>query len=106
MNRVVFLTIEDARFGFSLAGMQQQVVSPLLAEQTLRQTIDDAQVAVVVIDERLVHAIPERDFVELEKSWHGVIVTLPAPLRVEVEAEDRLQRLIRRALGYHVRLQV
>jgi V/A-type H+-transporting ATPase subunit F len=65
----------------------------------------DPDIGVVVIDERLVRAIPEQRFAELEERWFGLLVTLPAPERMAGE-EDHLQRLIRRALGYHVRLQL
>lgn len=105
MKRVVFVTTEDARYGFSLAGMVQQSVEPSQAEPTLRQLVADASVAVVVMDERLLRRIPEKRLRELETDWRGLLVTLPAPSGTE-EGEDRLQRLIRRALGYHVRLQL
>ncbi len=106
MKRVVFLTGEDARFGFSLAGMQQLAISAHKAESTLRQLMGDGTIAVVVIDERLLRQIPEVRLTELEADWAGLVVTLPAPIAGEDLGEDRLQRLIRRALGYHVRLQL
>ena len=105
MSEVVFLTPEDARYGFSLAGAMQLTVSAQQAEALLRQTMAERNVAVVVIDERLVRAIDAKLFGELEEGWRGLLVTLPAPERATGE-EDYLQRLIRRALGYHVRLQL
>lgn len=105
MSQVVFMTTQDARYGFSLAGATQLTLAPKQAEVVLRQTLADSDVKVVVIDERLVRAIDAKDFSELEQEWHGLLVTLPAPLH-EAGAEDHLQRLIRRALGYHVRLQL
>lgn len=106
MSEVVFMTAEDARFGFSLAGTMQLTVPPDRAEELLRQTIADSDVGVVVIDERLVKAIDEKYFNELEVGWRGLLVTLPAPELLIAGEEDYLQRLIRRALGYHVRLQL
>ena len=105
MTEVVFITAEDARYGFSLAGTQQLTVAAERAEELLRQTIADADVGVVVIDERLVRSIDAKYFSELEKSWRGLLVTLPAP-ELLGGSDDYLQRLIRRALGYHVRLQL
>ena len=105
MTEVVFITPEDARYGFSLAGTMQLTVAAEQAEELLRQTIAEADVGVVVIDERLVKAIDAKYFSELEEHWLGLLVTLPAPKRETVE-EDYLQRLIKRALGYHVRLQL
>ena len=105
MSEVVFMTPEDARYGFSLAGSLQLTIQIEEAEAQLRKTTEDKDVGVVVIDERLVKAIDEKRFAELEANWDGLLVTLPTPEREEGE-EDYLQRLIRRALGYHVRLQL
>ena len=106
MTEVVFITPEDARYGFSLAGTMQLTVAVERAEELLRETIADEDVGVVVIDERLVKAIDEKYFRALETGWRGLLVTLPAPERDGAGEEDYLQRLIRRALGYHVRLQL
>lgn len=105
MTGVRFITAEDARYGFGLAGTMQQTCAVDKAEETLRRAMADPDIGVVVIDERLVRAIPEQRFAELEERWFGLLVTLPAPERMAGE-EDQLQRLIRRALGYHVRLQL
>jgi V/A-type H+-transporting ATPase subunit F len=106
MSEVVFMTPEDARYGFSLAGSLQLTVQAEQAEAQLRETMADKDVGVVVIDERLVKAIDEKQFAELEANWAGLLVTLPAPEQEAEGEEDYLQRLIRRALGYHVRLQL
>lgn len=106
MSEVVFITPEDARYGFSLAGTVQLTVDAEHAEELLRQTTADEDIGVVVIDERLVEAIDEKYYRQLEEHWRGLLVTLPAPERGAAGAEDSLQRLIRRALGYHVRLQL
>jgi len=104
MSEVLFMTPADARYGFSLAGAQQLNIPVREAEAQLCQVMKDKDIGVVVIDERLVKAIDEKRFAELDAAWHGLLVTLPAP---ELLAEeDALQRLIRRALGYHVRLQI
>lgn len=106
MSEVVFITADDARYGFSLAGTQQLTTAPEQAEELLCRTISDSSVAVVVIDERLVQSIESRRFSELERHWRGLLVTLPTPERDVRGEEDYLQRLIRRVLGYHVRLQL
>lgn len=106
MTEVVFITPEDARYGFSLAGTVQLTVEVEQAEEQLRQTTADEDIGVVVIDERLVAAIDEKYYRQLEEHWRGLLVTLPAPERETAGVEDSLQRLIQRALGYHVRLQI
>ena len=107
MKKLAVLTPLDARHGFSLAGARQLLVSPEEAEATLRRVLADPDTKVAVIDERLLPGIPEERFKELEKRWFGVLVVLPAPATGGGEPEeDYALRLIRRAIGYHVRLQV
>ena len=104
MSEVLFLTPKDARYGFSLAGTRQLTIPLAEAETQLREAMADRDVGVLVVDERLVNSIGEKRFAELESSWRGLLVTLPAP--EQIGEEDALQRMIRRALGYHVRLQL
>ena len=105
MKNLVFITPADARHGFSLAGARQLVVSAAEAEATLRRVLADPDTRVAVIDERLLAGIAEERFQEMEKRWFGVLIVLPAPAKAGAElAEDYALRLIRRAIGYHVRL--
>lgn len=104
MKSVVFITPPDARFGFSLSGVIQQTVAPEQAEDVLREVLEEPDTGVVVIDERLLAGIGEERFREMERLWYGVLLILPAPEKRGAEVEDYLQRLIRRAIGYHVRL--
>jgi len=106
MRNMVFITPADARHGFILAGARQLVVTAEEAETTLRQILADPDTRVAVIDERLLAGIPEEHFREMEKRWFGILIVLPAPeKRGAVTEEDYALRLIRRAIGYHVRLQ-
>jgi hypothetical protein len=43
---------------------------------------------------------------EREQNWNGIMLVLPSPEILPAEAEDYASRLIRRAIGYHVRLNV
>ena len=67
----------------------------------------DPDSGVVVIDERLLTGIGEERFREMERRWYGMLIVLPSPEKVGAEGvEDYAQRLIKRAIGYHVRLQL
>ena len=106
MRNLVFITPADARHGFTLAGARQLEVTAADAEATLRQVLADTDTRVAVIDERLLAGIPEEHFREMEKRWFGILIVLPAPeKRGALAEEDYALRLIRRAIGYHVRLQ-
>lgn len=106
MKRIVFITPRDARYGFSISGVVQLAVKPDEAEATIRKVIAERDTGVVVIDERLIGGISEERFREMEKKWYGMLLVLPAPERLAEEGEDYASRLIRRAIGYHVRLNV
>ncbi len=106
MKKVVIITPSDARHGFSLSGVTQFVAAPDEAEACVTKAMADPECGVVVVDERLLPGIGEERFREMEKRWFGVLVVLPAPARVGEEGEDYAARLIRRVIGYHVRLNV
>jgi V/A-type H+-transporting ATPase subunit F len=106
MKNPLFITPADARYGFILTGAGQLVIETGQAEETLLKVLADPDCKVAVIDERLISGIAPERLRELEKRWHGVLVVLPAPAEAGAEAaEDYALRLIRRAIGYHVRLQ-
>jgi V/A-type H+/Na+-transporting ATPase subunit F len=105
MNRVVFITPRDARYGFSLSGALQHVTVQDDVEAALRKAIEDPDSGVVIIDERLVGAIGDERFREMEQRYSGVLLVLPAPERYG-GAEDYAERLIRKVIGYQVRLNL
>lgn len=104
MKNIVFITPRDARYGFSISGVTQYAVTPDEAVATLTRVMAEPDSGVVVIDERLLGGIGEERFREMEKRWYGILLVLPAPEKAGAEAEDYVARLIRRAIGYHVRL--
>ena len=58
----------------------------------------------VVLDERLTRGMTQERLWAIERRWPGVIIVLPAPAKVALAEEDYAMRLIRRAIGYQVRL--
>ncbi len=105
MKKIVFITPKDAEYGFSLAGIKQYAVTVEDAEGTLKKAFEEPDAGVIVIDERLTRVISEEMMGKAEKKWHGVLLILPAPEKPVVEIEDYAMRLIKRAIGYHVRIR-
>jgi V/A-type H+-transporting ATPase subunit F len=101
---LLVLTPIDARYGFALAGVRQQEVAVADVWSVLREATTDPQVGVVAVDGRLLAAVDQSRLRELTSRWSGVLVTLPAPAGAAITETDELQRLVRRALGYHVKL--
>lgn len=104
MNRIVVLTPSDADPGFACTGATQHAIPPGRSMATLQQALDEAGSGVVVLDERLVPEIGEERLHEVEEGWPGVLVILPAPGGNGV-GEDYATRLIRRAIGYQVKVR-
>ncbi len=106
MKTISFITPPDASFGFSLSGVPQSAVKTGDAEATLTRTMTETDTGLIIIDERLLQGMPEERFRELEQGWNGILLVLPSPEKPPAEVEDYAARLIRRAIGYHVRLKI
>ena len=104
MTRLVFVTPEEARFGFGLGGAGQQLATPESIERTLLRLFAEREVGVVVVDERLLAGIGDVRLKVLEERWPGLLLILPAPA-TGTAGPDYVRRLLRRVLGYQVRLE-
>lgn len=104
MKNIIVITPPDATHGFALAGVRQRVVDADAASAVLRDLSRDPATGVLVVDERLVTRPLREQIRVLERRWPGLAVVLPAPERVQVTEEDYVLQLIRRAIGYQVRL--
>ncbi len=106
MKKIAFITPSDAEFGFSLCGVPQKIAEAPGAEDVLTQTMAESDIGLAVVDERLLMGIPDEQLRDLEESWQGIFLVLPSPEKPPPEIEDFAARLIRRAIGYHVRLKL
>ncbi len=112
MRKIAFITPPDVEYGFSLTGIPQTIAEAHDAETVLKNTMDNTENGLVIVDERLLTAqhdgngLSEERLRELENQWQGILLVLPSPEKPAAEAEDYAARLIRRAIGYHVRLKL
>ncbi len=107
MKRILFLTPPGARYGFSLTGVLQRCAQPGKAGEILDGVLEDPEIGLVIVDERLLAEIGEDRWLGMEKRWGGILIVLPAPEKgAEEGVEDYALRLVRRAIGYHVRLNL
>jgi vacuolar-type H+-ATPase subunit F/Vma7 len=104
MKEILFLTYADSEPGFALTGVRQQTLTSEDAWVTIQQACADPDVGLVAADTRLLEPLDPIKLRELTDRWPGVLVTLPAPADKRTPPSDELQRLVQRALGYHVRL--
>jgi len=105
-KRIIFFTENDARYGFGLAGFEQHVCESDGLESLLEQFIQKPEYGLIVIDERLVTESIDNRLREMEKSLDLVFVIMPPPLKMETKKEDYAVRLLRKAIGYHVQLNI
>ena len=106
MKKIAFITPKDTEFGFLLAGVNQYITGKEDFIPMLKSILPDPDTVLVVVDERLLRDGNEEKMREMEHTWHGIIIVLPSPEQAVEEIEDYASRLIRRAIGYHVRLKI
>lgn len=100
------MTPPDAEYGFKLTGLSHYACADEDVEGMLRSITAEPGTGLLIVDERLLKNIEEERLKEIESSWKGVLVVMPSPEEREFGAEDYAARLIKRAIGYHVRLQL
>lgn len=106
MKKIIFITLRDAEYGFRLAGVEQLVAEETDIDAVLQKAMREPDAGMIAVDERLLRNYPLERLKDTERSFQGVFLVLPAPARPAPEAEDYASRLIRQAIGYHVRLKL
>ena len=106
MNKVAFITPRDAAFGFSLAGVAQYVAGPAELEGLLKELTLEEDIGLITIDERLLNEELEEIVALRQETWAGVITILPPPPRQAPLGAGYAERLLQKAIGYQVRLNV
>ncbi|GAB4432014.1 MAG: hypothetical protein OHK0040_01730 [bacterium] len=103
-KKVVFLTPADAKYGFSLAGVIHYEITADDLQETLERLVKDEALGIIVVDERLTTEIKDDVMKDMEKKFAGVILVLPSPEKPLSEDGEYISRLIKKAIGYYVRL--
>jgi len=104
LKKIIFITPEDAEYGFKLAGVIHHTIREEGLEGLINKLISDPDTGLVVVDERLLRDIDKQKLREMEKRWYGILIVLPAPEIRGVEVEDYAIAFIRRAIGYHIKI--
>ena len=106
MKKVLVLAPAHPVSGFAIAGVMAREAAPIQVADQIDAAIADASVGVLAIDERLIDPATDARIRELERHWRGALVVVPSPGRPGRPADDYARRLIRRAIGYQVRVQL
>lgn len=93
--------------GFELAGVSVlEAADGLEATRQLNRLLDNEDAGVVMIDESLYEALPDEMRRNLQRSAVPVVIPVPGPdWTRESTAHEYIVDILRRAIGYRVRLQ-
>lgn len=108
---VGILAREELAAGFALAGAEPLTAgSGAEALELLRKAMKDGRFGMIIVDESLLGDVGEAERRELAEQTVPLIVTVPGEMRwrdvEESTDEDFVARLIRRAVGYQLNIQV
>ena len=105
-KKIIFFTEQDGLYGFSLAGFEQLVCTTEELEPLLEQYVTKPEYGLFVIDERLVTENIDIRLRDMERGMELVFIIMPPPLTMEAKREDYAVRLLRKAIGYHIQLNI
>lgn len=92
--------------GFELAGLRvDAAVDGAGARARLAALADDPTVGIVLLEDRLQRALPADFAQRLERQPRPLVAQFPSPrFGITEPAEEAVLKLLRRAIGYRVRL--
>jgi vacuolar-type H+-ATPase subunit F/Vma7 len=108
MSDLLVLGKAEVVEGFSLTGARiEAVADPDRMGWIVSELLRTRDQGIVVITEELYEQIPEKIRVKAEASARPLFITLPQPAGSELweEREDLVSRIIRRAIGYRLKIK-
>jgi V/A-type H+-transporting ATPase subunit F len=108
MIRLEVLGRSMACAAFALAGLPTREVRDVAeGVAAIRAMVEQDDLGVVLVEQEILDAVLERDRRDLERRTAPIIVPFPGPRWTESAsgAESYVLELLRRAIGYRVRLQ-
>jgi V/A-type H+/Na+-transporting ATPase subunit F len=108
MGRIVAVLDEETALGFRLSGVEVRKAD---SESELRERIEalmnEKDIRIVIVDEETFRRLPEKLERRLEHSTAPLFLPIPTVKvwRGEVRPEEYAARLIRRAIGYQVKIR-
>jgi vacuolar-type H+-ATPase subunit F/Vma7 len=93
--------------GFALAGLVADIADEeSVADATLRAMLQRPELGIVLLESSLYESLAPELRAVVDRVAQPVVVPFPGPAwRVAVSAEEQVVELLRRAIGYRVRLR-
>ncbi len=107
MYKVIVLTDPESADGFRLAGIDVvEALTPEDARKTLISLMNDDKSGIIAVNEDFMEAIDERTREKIDKIYRPIVIPIPSKKKVEISEERReyLASLIRRAIGFDIKL--
>ena len=105
-RRLVVIANPGLSAGFALAGVPVfEATDGVDAARQIEHLVDDVNAGVVIIDESLYRDVPEEARRNLQRAAFPVVIPVPGPdWTTESTAHEYIVEILRRAIGYRVRL--
>lgn len=106
-QRLVVIASPGLSAGFALAGVPvYEAANGDAAARQIARVVDEVNPGVVMIDEPLYRELPEEVRRDLQRAGLPVVIPVPGPdWTTESSAHDYIVEILRRAIGYRVKLQ-
>ncbi|MBI5874577.1 MAG: V-type ATP synthase subunit F [Deltaproteobacteria bacterium] len=108
MSKLLVITYPDTSLGFKLAGVEvKEVEEGGDITAVLNDIIKTGEYGLLVVEERFLAKVDEGILKRIRKTGVPVIVPIDTPKswQTEAEMESYVARLIRRAIGYQVKIK-
>lgn len=107
MARLVVIAGPDACLGFNSAGVETREVDGAEPGEVLSEVFSDEKYGIVIVDDGLLGRAPANLMARVEKRGYPIVVpvTIPDRWEEEPEGESPVVRLIRRAIGYQIKIR-
>lgn len=101
------VTRPQAGLGFRLAGARVEEVEAADVAERFRALLTDRNLGLLAVEETLLGRVPETLLERAAREGIPVLLPFAFPVRWEEggHAEEYVAELIRRAIGYHVRIR-
>ncbi len=108
MNKVLVITYSDIAVGFKLAGVD--VITPDKDEEIsdlFEECLNNNEYGLVVVEEAFLSNLNEWTRKKLDKAEEPIIVPISTPQKWDRKeaADTYLTRLVRKAIGYQIKIK-
>lgn len=104
--RVLAIVDRSLKGGFLLAGAEVVVVdTPEAAQQALQKAMENGQYGIIIVEDEFLSAMDEKFRARIMESTIPLIIPVSLRKKAKESAEAYLSEMIRRAIGFQIRVR-